>query len=53
LVRSGGAGAAAGTSGAGGDALDAGARWRVNVGWEEAVTVGRGVGFEMEEFIDE
>jgi len=53
LVRSGAGGASVGGAGGGGDALDAGARWRVNVGWEEAVTVGRGVGFEMEEFIDE
>jgi len=52
-VRSGAGGASVGGAGGGGDALDAGARWRVNVGWEEAVTVGRGVGFEMEEFIDE
>lgn len=36
-----------------GDVVEAGARWRVNVGWEYAVTVGRSVGFEMEEFVAE
>jgi len=40
-------------AGAGGDSVDAGARWRVNVGWEYALTVGRSVGFEMEEFVAE
>lgn len=43
----------AGTAGMGGDAVEAGARWRVNVGWEYALTVGRSIGFEMEEFVAE
>jgi len=47
LVRGGTAGTV------GGDAVEAAARWRVNVGWEYALTVGRSVGFEMEEFVAE
>ena len=34
-------------SGGGGDPLDEGARWRVNVGWEVVARMGRGVGVEL------
>ena len=44
LLRSGGAGAA-------GDGLDAGARWRVNVGWDVVCALGRRVGVEVGDFV--
>ncbi|KAF2145999.1 uncharacterized protein K452DRAFT_283280 [Aplosporella prunicola CBS 121167] len=39
-----------GAAAAGGDALDAGARWRANVSWEVVVALGRSVGVEMAEW---
>ncbi|KAF2840433.1 hypothetical protein M501DRAFT_931393 [Patellaria atrata CBS 101060] len=38
-------------SGGGVDVLDAASRWRVNVSWEYVATVGRGLGFEVEEYL--
>lgn len=43
LVRAGGAGNA--------DPLDAGAKWRVNFGWEYARGLGRSVGLEVGEYL--
>lgn len=40
------------TSGAA-DVLDAGTKWRVNVGWEYILGVARGVGFDLESFLVE
>ncbi|KAF2182865.1 hypothetical protein K469DRAFT_751988 [Zopfia rhizophila CBS 207.26] len=37
--------------GVGGDALEAGARWRVNFGWEWVRGLGRGVGIEVGEYL--
>ncbi|KAK4155237.1 origin recognition complex subunit 5 C-terminus-domain-containing protein [Chaetomidium leptoderma] len=44
LVRVGG-------TAAGGDAMDCGGKWRVNVGWEVIRGLGRGVGVEVEEWL--
>jgi origin recognition complex subunit 5 len=46
LVRVGG-----GVSGAAGDVLEAGARWRVNIGWEAVRGMGRSVGIEVGELL--
>ena len=35
------------------DVLDAGTKWRVNVGWEYIQSVARTVGFEVEGFLAE
>lgn len=43
LVRIGGA--------AGGDVLDRGGKWRVNVGWEVVRGLGRSMGVEVEEWL--
>ena len=43
LVRAGGVG--------GNDGLEAGGRWRVNVGWEYARGLGRRVGLEVGEYL--
>ncbi|KAH6622955.1 origin recognition complex subunit 5 C-terminus-domain-containing protein [Chaetomium tenue] len=48
LVRVGGGGA-----GVGGDMMDCGGKWRVNVGWEVIRGLGRGVGVEVEEWLIE
>ncbi|KAK3371418.1 origin recognition complex subunit 5 C-terminus-domain-containing protein [Lasiosphaeria ovina] len=45
LVRVGG--------GAGGDAMDRGGKWRVNVGWEMVRALGRSMGVEVEEWLIE
>ena len=40
-------------TGGGGDPLDEGTRWRCNVGWEVVVGLGRSVGLEVGEWVDE
>ena len=50
LVRVGGGGAG---TGVGGDMMDCGGKWRVNVGWEVIRGLGRGVGVEVEEWLIE
>ena len=40
-------------SGGTGDVLEGGAKWRVNVGWEFVRGVGRGVGFDVENYLIE
>ncbi len=35
------------------DVLDAGAKWKVNVGWEVVRGVARSVGVEIEDFVIE
>lgn len=40
----------AGASGLGGDPLGEGAKWKVNVGWEYVVKLGRSVGIELQEW---
>jgi origin recognition complex subunit 5 len=47
MVKAGGAAAA------GGDVLDAGAKWRVNVGWEYVRGVAKSVRFDVEDFVAE
>ena len=37
----------------GADVLDAGAKWKVNVGWEVVRGVARSVGVEVEDFVVE
>jgi origin recognition complex subunit 5 len=37
----------------GGDLMDCGGKWRVNVGWEVIRGLGRGVGVEVEEWLIE
>lgn len=39
--------------GGGGDPLDKGSKWRVNVGWEVVRGLGRSMGFEVEEWLIE
>lgn len=39
--------------GGGGDVLEGGVKWRVNVGWEFVRGVARGVGFDVESYIVE
>lgn len=39
--------------GAGGDAVDGGGKWRVNVGWEVVRGVARVVGFDVENYLVE
>lgn len=39
--------------GAGGDPMDRGGRWRVNVGWETVRGLGRSMGIEVEEWLIE
>ena len=46
LVRVGGAQA-------GGDPMDRGGKWRVNVGWEVVRALGRSMGIEVEEWLVE
>lgn len=48
LVRSG-----IGGGGGGADALDASAKWKVNVGWDYVVALARGAGFEITEYVME
>lgn len=38
-------------TGASGDILDPGCKWRVNFGWDYVQAVGRNVGFEVEEWV--
>ncbi len=42
-----------GGAAAGGDVMDCGGKWRVNVGWEVIRGLGRGVGVEVEEWLIE
>jgi origin recognition complex subunit 5 len=37
--------------GAGGDQLDRGGKWRINVGWEIVRSIGRSIGVEVEEWL--
>ncbi|KFA73721.1 hypothetical protein S40288_06247 [Stachybotrys chartarum IBT 40288] len=39
--------------GAGGDVMDRGGKWRINVGWEVIRSIGRSVGVEVEEWLIE
>lgn len=40
----------AGAGGIGGDALEEGAKWKANVGWDYVVKLGRSVGLEMQDW---
>ena len=40
-------------AGSGGDILEGGAKWRVNVGWEFVRGVARGVKFDVESYLTE
>lgn len=40
-------------AGTGGDVLEGGGKWRVNVGWEFARGVARGVKFDIENHLTE
>lgn len=39
--------------GLGGDVMDRGARWRINVSWEAVRALGRSVGIEVEDWLVE
>lgn len=39
--------------GVGGDVMDRGGKWRINVGWEVVRGVGRSMGVEVEEWLIE
>lgn len=42
LVRAGGVGA---------DIIDASSKWKINCGWEFVATLGRGIGFEIRDYL--
>ena len=40
-------------AGGGGDMMDRGGKWRINVGWEVVRGIGRSIGVEVEEWLIE